>query len=186
MKPGIVPTLIRDCRGAMAIEFGLVLIPLLLLILGTIEFAVTTFVGSTLEAAVLEASRYGVTGAVAPGLSRTDRTRAIIADRTLGLVDMDRVEITTMIYGSFADIGKPEPFQDTNGNGVYDPGEPFTDSNGNGKWDADMGVAGLGGPGDIVVYRISYDWGIITPFIKKVMGDSIRHTASIAVRNEPF
>ncbi len=30
----------------------------------------------------------------------------------------------------------PEPFTDTNGNGVWDPGEPFTDVNGNGIYDA--------------------------------------------------
>ena len=30
------------------------------------------------------------------------------------------------------------------------------------QWDADMGAAGLGGPSDVVVYRLTYDWGIIT------------------------
>ena len=51
----------------------------------------------------------------------------------------------TLVYESFADIGKPEPFTDQDGNGAYNAGEPFVDVNGNGQWDADMGEAGLGG-----------------------------------------
>ena len=51
------------------------------------------------------------------------------------------------------------------------------DVNGNGQWDADMGEAGLGGPSDVVVYRLTYDWGIITPVMREVMGDSITHVS---------
>ena len=34
-----------------------------------------------------------------------------------GLLDMDQVEMETLIYDSFADIGEPEPFGDEEGNG---------------------------------------------------------------------
>lgn len=178
--------LLGDCRGAAALEFSLVAMPLMILLIGSIEMAIGAFVGSTLESAVLEASRYGVTGATIPGVSRVERVRDVIRNRTIGLVDMDRVEIDTLIYPSFADIGRPEPFTDVNKNGTYDAGEPFTDVNGNGQWDADMGKAGLGGPGDVVIYRITYDWGIITPLMNRIVGPVLRQTASVAVRNEPF
>jgi hypothetical protein len=92
----------------------------------------------------------------------------------------------TLVYHSFGDIGQPEPFTDTNHNGVHDAGEPFTDSNGNGTWDPDMGAAGLGGPGDVVLYRMSYDWHIMIPLFRPFFGDSIRLTANVAVRNEPY
>jgi hypothetical protein len=49
-----------------------------------------------------------------------------------------------------------------------------------------MGAAGLGGPSDVVVYTVTYDWGLITPFMRRVMGESIRHISTVAVRNEPF
>lgn len=181
-----IARLLRDCRGAAALEFSLVATPLMVLLIGSIELAIAAFIGSTLESAVLEASRFGVTGATIPGVSRIERVREVIRDRTIGLVDMDRVEIKTLIYPSFADIGRPEPFTDSNRNGVYNAGEPFTDVNGNGQWDADMGKAGLGGPGDVVIYRITYDWGIITPLMNRVIGPVLRQTASVAVRNEPF
>jgi hypothetical protein len=70
--------------------------------------------------------------------------------------------------------------------GVFYRGHWFIDINGNGVWDDDMGAAGLGGPSDVVVYRVEYDWGIITPLIQSVLGESVRHMSSIAVRNEPF
>ena len=99
---------------------------------------------------------------------------------------MSQVDLDTLVYSSFADIGKPEPFTDENGNGTWDAGEPLTDVNGNAQWDADMGKAGLGGPSDIVVYRLSYDWGLVTPMMRGVLGDSVHHVSSIAVRNEPY
>ena len=162
------------------------ILPLLLMfVCGGIETAITLFIGSSIESAVQEASRYGITGSEA-GVSRADKVLAIVKDKTYGLLDMDKVKMDTLVYSSFADIGKPEPFVDQNGNKAYNSGEPWTDVNGNGKWDADMGKAGLGGPSDVVVYRLSYDWGIVTPMVQEVLGKTVTHTSSIAVRNEPF
>jgi len=62
------------------------------------------------------------------------------------------------------------------------------DSNGNGEWDADMGLAGLGGPNDIVVYTLRYDWPLMTELLRPLLGadGEFPLKASIAVRNEPF
>jgi hypothetical protein len=171
--------------GSTAVEFALVLPLLLLTTLGTIEIAIVLFVRSSMEAAVIEASRYGISKPE-EGVSRPDRVLEIVESKTYGLLDMDQVEMETLIYQSFADIGRPEPFQDDNANGGYDEGEPFTDVNGNAQWDPDMGEAGLGGPSDIVVYRLSYDWGIVTPMLQEILGQAVRHVSSVAVRNEPF
>ncbi|HRO12219.1 TadE/TadG family type IV pilus assembly protein [Amaricoccus sp.] len=174
-----------ETGGATAVEFSLVLPLLLLFIVGSIESAIVLFIGSSIEAAVMEASRYGITGTEA-GVSRADRVMEIVEDRTYGLLDMDQVDMEILVYQSFADIGKPEPFTDQNGNATYEAGEPFTDVNGNGEWDDDMGEAGLGGPSDVVVYRLSYAWGVITPLMRRILGESVTHVSSVAVRNEPY
>ncbi len=171
--------------GSTAVEFSLILPILLLFIVGSVEMAINLFIGSSIESAVMEASRYGVTGSEA-GVSRADKVLEIVGDRTYGLIDMDQVQMDTLVYDSFADIGKPEPFTDQNGNMTYNTGEPFVDVNGNGQWDEDMGEAGLGGPSDVVVYRLTYAWGIITPIMREIMGESVTHVSSVAVRNEPF
>lgn len=175
----------RCARGTTAVEFALLLPLLLLTTLGTIEIAILLFIGSSMEAAVMEASRYGITGGD-EGVSRDERVLDIVEAKTYGLLDMDQLDMETLVYPSFDDIGQPEPYEDANHNGAYTAGEPYTDVNGNAKWDADMGEAGLGGPGEIVVYRLSYDWGIVTPMMRDILGRTVRHVSSVAVRNEPF
>ena len=93
---------------------------LLLFIIGSIEMAIILFIGSSIELAVMEASRYGITGTEA-GVSRADRVLEIVGDRTYGLIDMDQVDMETLVYESFADIGKPEPFTDQDGNAPTTP-----------------------------------------------------------------
>lgn len=102
---------------------------------------------------------------------------------------MDEVQIQYLVYDSFENIGQPEPFTDQEPmNGVYDQGEPFTDVNGNTTWDADMGAAGVGGPGEVVVYTVSYDWPLLTGMLHSWMGTDgkVPLRASVAVRNEPY
>ena len=175
----------REEDGGEAVEFALIFPGFLLILVGALEFAMMVFIGSILESAMAEASRYGITGSTPQGVSREDQVRAIVTDRTYGLVDMDDAVLETLVYPSFGDIGQPEPYTDENGNGSFDAGEAYTDVNGNGQWDADMGAAGLGGPGEVVLYRITYTWGVLTPILKPIIG-SITQSASIAVRNEPY
>jgi Flp pilus assembly protein TadG len=173
-------------RGTAMMEFAF-LAPIFLGMLGAImEFSGIMFVQTLLEGAAREASRYGITGATPPGVSREDEIMNIIRKNTYGIIDVDNLNTETLVYKNFGDVGQPEPFTDSNSNGAYDAGEPFTDVNGNGAWDPDMGAAGLGGPGDVVVYRMSYDWHIMIPLFRPFFGDSITLQANIAVRNEPY
>lgn len=174
-----------DQRGTAAIDFAFVAPVLFLFLMGTVEMSVTLFLSAALEEGVLQASRYSITGFTSGGLSRQDRVLEILKTYTFGLLDLKDENVTTLVYPNFASIGKPEPFTDVNGSGGWDAGEPFMDVNGNGSWDADMGSAGLGGPGDIVVYKVDYRWGYLTELLEPLLGD-ITVTGSVAVRNEPF
>lgn len=182
MNPSHLPA---DDSGSTLVEFGVCVGTLTLLIAAAIEFGVLFLVNGSLESAVLQASRYGITGFSEEGVSREDAIMSIIEDQTLGLVDMSKTEISTKVYKAFDDVGKPEPFTDANGNGTYDGGEPFTDINGNGTWDSDMGAAGLGGPGDVVVYTVTYPWTALTPLLAPILDGAIL-SATVSVRNEPW
>lgn len=193
---GIVPSkarrsfiglrLLRDTEGSTLVEFAILIPAFFMMLVGILEVAMVIFIGSSIENAIMQASRFGITGGGGGGVSREERVLAVVSENTYGLVNMDTVEIDTLIYGSFSDIGEPEPFDDENTSGTYDAGEPFSDVNGNGIWDPDMGAAGLGGPNDVVVYSVSYAWGIMTPMFRGIMGDTVRHVSSVAVRNEPY
>jgi Flp pilus assembly protein TadG len=173
-------------RGNAAMEFAFIA-PIFLAMIGAImEFSGIMFIQALLEGSAREASRYGITGFTSEGVSRDDQILAIVEKNTFGLINLDELQMTTLVYENFGDVGQPEPFTDDNGNGAWDAGEAYTDVNGNGGWDPDMGAAGLGGPGDVVVYQMSYDWSIIIPIFRPFFGDSINLQDNIAVRNEPF
>lgn len=182
--PGLLRRLRKDDSGTAVMEFGLIAGPLTLLLMGMFEFLMVIFLGTALEQGVIEASRYAITGYTEGGVSREEKVRQILRDHTYGLADIKPEDITTLIYPSFDAIGKPEPYTDENSSGSYDAGEPFNDINGNGVWDADMGAAGLGGPGDVVVYKVNYTWGFLTRILEYATGD-LTLTGGIAVRNEP-
>lgn len=172
--------------GKAIVEFALIAPIFLGMVLSIFEFSGIMFVQTLLEGGAREASRYGITGQQPDGVSRDAMILQIVGENSFGIIDMDDLEMETLVYDSFSAVGQPEPFIDENDNDAYDEGEDYTDSNGNGSWDDDMGAAGLGGPGDVVVYRMSYDWPIMIPLFQPFFGDHVTLEANIAVRNEPF
>lgn len=183
----------RAETGAAVVEFALALPPLVILIIGMFEVAVAMFMSTSVENGLREASRYGITGDAPAGLTREAQILGIIEKNSYGMLDPATTHITFMKYDSFQDVGQPEPFTDTPApspkhNGQYDAGENFVDLNGNGKWDADRGVAGVGNSGEVVRYKVTYEWRLMTPLLSGMLGkNGVFHmSASVVVRNEPY
>lgn len=176
---------VRKEQGSAAVQFALILPLLLVLIIGSFEYAIVMFMSGTIESAVIVAARYGATGFEEGGGSRLDRIRAMITERTLGLVNGDTADIDTYVFPNFNSIVAPEPFTDQNNNGTWDSGEPFVDLNGNGSRDAGSGAPGPGAACEVVLYVVTYQTQSITGLLRPIMG-RITHHASVAVRNEPF
>lgn len=177
---------IHDDGGKAIVEFAFVAPIFLGITLSILEFSGIMFVQTLLEGGAREASRYGLTGQQPEGISRENMILQIVSENSFGVIDVSDLEMTTLVYDSFEEVGQPEPFTDENGNDAFDDGEPYTDVNGNGSWDDDMGEVGLGGPGEVVVYEMSYDWPIMIPLFRPFFGDHVTLEANIAVRNEPF
>lgn len=176
-------------RGVAALEFAFAGPIVIIAMVGAMELFMVMFATTLIEGGLREASRFGITGNVPEGTTREDRIIEVIGSNTIGLVDMSTVELSYKIYPSFGDVGKPEPYVDgAPANGAYDAGEEFSDINGNGQWDSDMGKAGLGGPGDVVLYTVNVHWDLFTPLIGNLMTDdgTLKLGSSIAVRNEPY
>lgn len=179
---------ICDESGAAAAEFAMIAMLLIVMTIGVFEIAAVMIVNVLIEGGLREASRAGITGYAPAGTSREEMILERLQMHTLNLVTPDTATIETRVYPSFSQVGQPEPFTDANGNGIRDNGEAFTDVNGNGTWDADMGAAGLGGPGDVVLYRVTYDWRLMTGLLIPALSPTgiIRLSASVVVRNEPY
>jgi Flp pilus assembly pilin Flp len=190
----------RDSEGATMIEFGLVFPMMLLITMGIMETSLYMAGVSTLEGGLREASRYGITSqspteAAPPDLSkvpvpfkkdpkdyRMQQIGLILRRHTLNLINLDDADVSTKTYDNFA-LKDGEPFTDLNNNGKYDgpgtpgvpaAGEPYQDiacPAGNGVWDGPKSTGnGVGSPGAIVVYTITYNWRFFTPLIGKILG----------------
>lgn len=179
----------KNSDGVAAIEFGLGASILLMMLMGIIEVGMMLLVNSLVDGGLRQASRYGITGYETGEASRMDEIIRIVSDNTLGFVDLTAANLEVLVYPSFSDIGNGEAFVDGNSNGTYDEGETFTDDNGNGTRDSDVGVAGAGGSGEVVVYRLTYDWTFFTPMASYFLPDGMNKMtfeSSVAVRNEPW
>jgi Flp pilus assembly pilin Flp len=180
--------LVRDRRGVTAVEFALIAPVCMTLVCIFIDLSMVMFITNVMEGGLREASRYAITGYTEGGKTREQKIAEIVKDHSYGLINPADITITYKVYPSFGDVGKPEPFVDSNNNGQHDSGEPFTDINNNGQWDADMGAAGIGGPGDVVAYIVEYKWTLWTPLAAELWPNNgtVILNATVAVRNEPY
>ncbi len=179
---------IADDNGGTIVEWAFMLPLLITFTFVVIDLAMILAINILVEGGLREAARYGITGYVPPGVTREARIRQLVKQNAFGLLQDGSFTISYKVYPSFNDVGKPEPYTDSNGNGQYDAGEPYTDVNGNGEYDLDMGKAGLGGADDIVAYRVSFDWTVLTPFLSPLVGTNgkLAFAATVVVKNEPF
>jgi Flp pilus assembly protein TadG len=174
--------------GSVAVEFAMLAPVYFLIIIGTMESSLMMFAQHVLESASANASRVGKTGYIAAAETRQQTIMDTINRLAGFIMDPSKIVITSETYKSFSAIGTGESFIDANGNGQWDPGENYTDSNGNGTYDSDVGTAGLGNAGDIVVYTITYPWPVMTPMISELIGTGgiLNLTSRVVVKNEPY
>lgn len=182
--------LVKDQTGSPLVELAFVLPVISLATIGTLEVATTMLSVTMLEGAISEASRAGMTGYTEGGLTREDYINDLLKEKTFGIIDLDNLVISQQVYESFDSVGISEPFTDSNGDGVYSPGtDSYTDMNCNDQWDAEVGTDGVGNPGDVVQYKVTYDANFMTGYFSRMIGDDdgrIRLTASTVIQNEPY
>ncbi|MEP3244562.1 MAG: TadE/TadG family type IV pilus assembly protein [Sneathiella sp.] len=188
----------KDQDGATAVEVAMIMPILMLIMIGIIELSVGMYINTVVEGSLRDASRLGLTGQIQEGTSNDQAIVNILNDSSLGMLALTTDDVTSLVYENFASVGTGEEYTDLDGNGTwtetplthegveYPNGEPWVEVNGNGVWDEDFGEAGLGNPGDIVLYTVTYDWNFLSGQIIPILGGVIPMTASIVVQNEPF
>jgi Flp pilus assembly protein TadG len=160
--------LARKEDGVAAVEFGMVALPFLLLVFAIMETAIVFFAGQTLETAVADSSRLIMTGqAQAKGFNQGTFKEAVCA-RIYGLFDcQNSVLVDVKTYTTFGGIDLAAPLDaqgNLQANTTYQPG----------------------GPGDIVVVRLYYQWPIYVSVLQNMSGNNRLLIATAAFRNEPF
>lgn len=176
-------TRLGACReGASAVEFALVAPVMLMLMMLIFNLGQLVYGKVLLNGAVEQAAR--ASALETANTSAADTLVRTIVGRVLTNATITGTRIS---YFDFADIGRPERWNDVNNDGNCSGGESYVDENRSGGWERDVGTTGNGGAGDVVIYTVTaaYDPLFRVPFAP----GSWRRTTlrAVAVRkNQPY
>lgn len=178
---GRIRRLPTDCRGMTIVEFAIVMPVFLLMVMGMLDLGQLFYARALLNGAVEEAARSSSleTGDTSAADARVAELVAHIAPESI-------VSSLRTSYRGFEDIGRPEQWDDADGDGTCNDGEAFTDENGSGDWDEDIGTDDNGGASDVVIYTVSMTYDRL--FKVPMLGgeDAITLVASSVKKNQPF
>lgn len=150
-------------QGSSAIEFALVAPVFLLLLFGIFELGMIMALRSNINMAVDVVSRFGRTGSMVTG-QNAEQTAASLLSKYTYFFNPGNLTLTVTKYSSFSSM---PTWSNVPTNGSQD----------------------FGSGNDPVLYTLSYQWNIFTPFVGKYLsanGTSITIVASAVVQNEPF
>ena len=176
-------SLLRNTRGATIVEFAIVSPVMILMMMGLGDLSYQVYAQSILNGAMQKAGR---DSAIQGGANNTAAIDAKVSAMVKNIAKNATITFTRKNYDSFSVI-KPEPFTDTNGNGVRNAGECYTDINGNNQWDADPGETGQGGANDVTVYTATVTYPHLFPVVGLLGWPSTQTiTASTLLKNQPY
>lgn len=186
--------LAEDQSGATLIEFALVCPVMLLMMMGLADLLYQAYAQSILNGSVQKAARdSGIEGGVG-NVATIDgqvikQMAPLINNLTNNCTSTGSTGTwcsTRKSYDTFSEVA-PEPYTDTNNNGVRDPGECFTDKNGNGVWDADPGLNGQGGANAVTLYTMTITYPRLFPVAGLMRVSPMQTiTANTLLKNQPY
>jgi Flp pilus assembly protein TadG len=162
----------RNTRGAAALEFAMIALPLFTMILAVMELALVLLISISLEDAASTMARQIRVGTItAPGSSTTTSTTAA---PNLAAFKQDLCNYILLVPSTACtnqiqvDI---QPFSNFSGITLLSPisGQTFTSS----------GLCyGSGVPGQVVLMRVYYLWPLLTPFLLNGLENVTTYTNS--------
>jgi Flp pilus assembly protein TadG len=170
--PKLARRFIRQNDGSAAVEFGMVAAPFLALIFAIMETALVFFAGQTMETAAADSARLVMTGQAQTQGFDQGKFKAEVCKRIFALFDCAaNMKVDVRTYAAFSDVDLTKPV-DANGklidNFTYKPG----------------------GPGDLVVVRLLYEYPIYVSLLginlTDMAGSKRLLVATSAFRNEPY
>lgn len=179
-----VASLTRDNRGVTAVEFALIAPALLMVLLGVFDTAYNLYTAAVLDGAAQKAARDStIEGAETKGLAIDERVVAAVHN----VMPAAAVTFDRRAYRDYSDVGRPEDYTDIDKNGTCDKGEPFEDANGNGVWDSDRGADSMGGARDAVLYTITVSYPRVFPLTHLLgLPETVTSQTQTVLRNQPY
>lgn len=172
----------RDQRGVSALEFALVSPLFLTLLIGVFDIGQMAYGTAMLNGAVQKAARDSSLES-----ANTATADSMVSEMVAPVLPGATFTSKRTSYYDFADIGRPEKWNDANNDGTCNSGELYVDEIENGRWDQDVGASGNGGANDVVVYSVSvtYDPTFKIPFLPEQWATRTLKSTAIK-KNQPF
>lgn len=151
--------LLRCRRGGSALESAIILPSLFLVVMLIIETSWQMAIAAGVDHGTRRGARWTSLGAEAPaGMTRMDRLAEIILTSTGLPLNAGRLTITPTAFPSYSALNTPG-----------------------------AGVAGLGGPDQVVRYVVQYRSTLLTPMAQQILSsDFLTYRAVFVVQNEPY
>lgn len=164
---------VRARRGATAVEFGLISLPLMLMIFGVLELALVFMVSTTLDAAMQISSRQIRTGQFQTTGGGAANFKALVCSNMTWLASRCQADLFLDVrtFSDFSDLANAPQLSPANLSKTsfcFSPGQPA----------------------DIVLVRAYFEWTLFTPLLNNALanlGATQRLIQSTtAFRNEPY
>ncbi len=178
--------LIHDCGGATIVEFAIVAPVLILFLMGSGDLLIRTYITSVLDGEVQKAGRDSTLQANSSSTA-TDAIDARVMTAVRKIASSATFVSSRQNYTEFGSVSKPEPFTDSNVDGIRQVGECYSDVNMNNQWDADQGISGEGGASDATLYTITVSYPHLFP-VKGLFGSNgnVSITSKTLLMNQPY
>jgi Flp pilus assembly protein TadG len=162
---------LRSCRGATAVEFGLVAAPFVGILIVILEGALVFFAQEVLQTATTDAARLIMTGqAQTSNLTQSQFQQDVCTDAAV-LFNCSGIYVNVQTFSSFSSMTQMSPIV----SGTFNTGA--------------MNY-GMGTAGDIMLVQVFYQWPVILGplnFVLSNMNGNYRLLVGTAVfRNEPY
>jgi Flp pilus assembly protein TadG len=162
----------RNRRGSAAVEFALVAPVFFALLFAIIETAIIFFAGQVLETVTQDSARFIMTGQAQTGGYSQSQFKTYVCGKISVLFDcVNGVYIDVQSYSGFSGVSIADPID---GSKNFVPPNNYSP----------------GGPGDIVVVRLFYQYPVYVSLLgfnlSNVNGGKRLLAATAAFRNEPY
>lgn len=165
---------VEDARGATAVEFALVSLPLFAILICALQTSIIFFFEQTLQTATSQAARQIMVGAPqSSGLSQS-KFQSAVCGNLPSPFSCSSVMVDVQSAKDYASLNTNPITITYNGNGTVSNNFSYSP----------------GGPGDIVIIRVYYNWPVFADpmgfFLSNQPGGNHLMVGTAVIKNEPF
>ncbi|NJM49663.1 MAG: pilus assembly protein [Sphingomonadales bacterium] len=178
-----------DEDGTSVMEFGLIAMPLSIMLMGVMDVGHSYYVRSVLDGAMQTVAR---SSALDDGATVSEQAKidTKLRKQIQQIAPSATVTPVRRYYKTFTDAAAAEPENWTDSipyNGICDNGEQFIDENNNGVWDEDGGNDGQGGAKDVVIIKVTVTYPRLFPMANLIgLPEKVTLNSNSILANQPY